>query len=131
MLFSTSRSKMAVASDLPVELVTRPLSLVALSGLDISANTAHKKIWESFTLNRQPDRISLAFTPVPYDHQFPKCKQKVGKESLSWLFLLYIVRFVLFLVCTFVLVINLTALWWRCQDGEGDVLVIWLYIPVG
>ncbi|XP_028400587.1 trafficking protein particle complex subunit 11-like [Dendronephthya gigantea] len=73
---------MAVASDLPTELVTRPLSLVALSGLDIAANTAHKKIWESFTLNRQPDRISLAFTLVPYDHQFPKCKAK--RTNYDW-----------------------------------------------
>ena len=69
---------MAVASDLPAELATRPLSLVALSGLDISTNTCHKKIWDSFTLNRQADRISLAFTLVPFDHQFPKCKPKVG-----------------------------------------------------
>ena len=76
------QSKMAVASDLPTELVARPLSLVALSGLDIAANTAHKKIWESFTLNRQPDRISLAFTLVPHDHQFPKCKAKVLKNVL-------------------------------------------------
>ena len=68
---------MAVASELPAELMTRPLSLVALSGLEISTNAAHKKIWDSFTLNRQPDRISLAFNLVPYDHQFPKCKAKV------------------------------------------------------
>ena len=68
---------MAVASDLPSELVTRPLSLVALSGLDITNNVAHSRIWESFTSNRLHDRISLTFKLVPFDHQFPKCKPKV------------------------------------------------------
>ena len=73
---------MAVASDLPPELVARPLSLVALSGLDITENVAHKRIWESFTLNRQHDRISLTFKLVPFDHQFPKCKPKVNDISI-------------------------------------------------
>ena len=69
---------MAVASELPPELVARPLSLVVLSGLDITNNSAHKGIWESFTSNRQHDRIPLTFKLVPVDHQFVKCKAKVG-----------------------------------------------------
>ncbi|XP_046841121.1 trafficking protein particle complex subunit 11-like [Xenia sp. Carnegie-2017] len=73
---------MAVASDLPTELTARPLSFIALSGLDVSGNTAHLKIWETFTQNRQSDRIPLVFSLVETDHEYPKCKTK--RTNYDW-----------------------------------------------
>lgn len=68
---------MSWASELPPELVSRPLGLIALSGLDTTYNAVHKAIWDSFCNNRKPDRLPLQFKVHKADHEYPKCKQKV------------------------------------------------------
>ena len=69
---------MAAASEFPTELATRPLGLTALMGLDINQKPLHKAIWESFSVNRHPERVPLSFRLLPIDHEFPKAKSKVS-----------------------------------------------------
>ena len=70
---------MAAASEFPAELATRPLVLIALTGLDITNKPLHKAIWESFSVNRPTERLPLSFKLLPVDHAYPKAKAKVGK----------------------------------------------------
>ena len=72
-----AKTKMAAASEFPTELATRPLGLIALMGLDINQKPLHKAIWESFSVNRHPERVPLSFRLLPIDHEFPKAKSKV------------------------------------------------------
>ncbi|EDO31414.1 predicted protein [Nematostella vectensis] len=72
---------MAAASDFPPELSTRPLGLVALSGLDTAQKQLHKAIWESFN-NIATERAPLSYKLVPKDHEFPKAKPK--RTSYDW-----------------------------------------------
>ena len=69
---------MAAASEFRTELATRPLGLTALMGLDINQKPLHKAIWESFSVNRHPERVPLSFRLLPIDHEFPKAKSKVS-----------------------------------------------------
>ena len=69
---------MSWASELPGELVCRPLGHVALTGLDTTFNAVHKAIWDSFFNNRRNDRVPLNFKIKSVDHEYPKCKQKVS-----------------------------------------------------
>ena len=69
---------MAAASEFPTELATRPLGLTALMGLDINQKPLHKAIWESFSVNKHPERVPLSFRLLPIDHEFPKAKSKVS-----------------------------------------------------
>ena len=70
---------MSWASDLPQELLCRPMGLVTLCGLDVTYNAVHKSIWDSFCNNRRHDRVPLQFQVVPADHEYPKCRtNKVG-----------------------------------------------------
>jgi len=73
---------MSWASELPGELVCRPLGHVALTGLDITYNAVHKAIWDSFFNNRRNDRVPLNFKIKAVDHEYPKCKQK--RTSYEW-----------------------------------------------
>ncbi|KAK2574270.1 Trafficking protein particle complex subunit 11 [Acropora cervicornis] len=75
---------MAAASEFPNELATRPLGLVALMGLSITQKPLHKAIWESFSVNRHPDRVPLSFRLLPIDHEFPKAKSK-GVLKTKWM----------------------------------------------
>ena len=77
-LVTCPKWKMAAASEFPTELATRPLGLVALIGLDIHNKPLHKAIWESFSVNRHPERVPLSFRLLSIDHEFPKAKSKVG-----------------------------------------------------
>ena len=71
-------STMSWASELPVELLCKPKGLVILTGLDLTYNAIHKAIWDSFCNNRRPDRVPLMFRTLPADHEYPKCRSKVG-----------------------------------------------------
>ncbi|XP_073257117.1 trafficking protein particle complex subunit 11-like [Porites lutea] len=73
---------MAAASEFPTELATRPLGLVALIGLDIHNKPLHKAIWESFSVNRHPERVPLSFRLLSIDHEFPKAKSK--RSTYEW-----------------------------------------------
>ena len=80
--YTTSRlsnnANMAAASEFPPELATRPLGLIALIGLEITHKVLHKAIWESFSVNKHPDRVPLSFKLLPVDHEYPRAKQKVS-----------------------------------------------------
>ena len=68
---------MSWASELPGELLHKPLGLIALTGLDTTYNAVHKAIWDSFCNNRRADRLPLNFKVFSIDHEYPKCKAKV------------------------------------------------------
>ena len=73
---------MAAASEFPNELATRPLGLIALMGLSITQKPLHKAIWESFSVNRYPDRVPLSFRLLPIDYEFPRAKSKLSDLQL-------------------------------------------------
>lgn len=73
---------MAWASELPAELLCRPVGLVVLTGLDTTYNAVHKAVWDSFCNNRRPDRVPLHFRSLGADHVYPKCKSKVRSNCL-------------------------------------------------
>ncbi|CAM1313193.1 TRAPPC11 (predicted) [Pycnogonum litorale] len=68
--------------DLPRELCVKPQALIAFTGLDVNNNPVHKAIWESFSLNRRPDRAPLEFLLLEETHLFPTAKQK--RSSYEW-----------------------------------------------
>nr|XP_058942557.1 trafficking protein particle complex subunit 11-like [Pocillopora verrucosa] len=51
-------------------------------GLDINQKPLHKAIWESFSVNRHPERVPLSFRLLPIDHEFPKAKSK--RSTYEW-----------------------------------------------
>jgi hypothetical protein len=69
---------MAWACDMPGELLSRPVGLVVLTGLDLVYNAVHKAIWDSFYNNRRSDRVPLKFTSYGVDHEYPKRRSKVS-----------------------------------------------------
>ena len=73
---------MSWSSELPSELLCRPMGLVALTGLDATYNAIHKSIWDSFCNNRRGDRVPLKFKLQEGDHEYPKCRSKV--RTLIW-----------------------------------------------
>ncbi|KAK0178490.1 hypothetical protein PV327_007378 [Microctonus hyperodae] len=68
-------------SDLPAELVAKPLALIALSGLDTS-NTMHRSVWDAFSNNRRPDGAAVQFKLLASNHEFPTAKPK--RNSYEW-----------------------------------------------
>ena len=67
--------------DLPPELCCRPMAFVALTGLDVVYNAVHRAIWDAFCANRRADRVPISFKVLPGDHEYPKCRTKVGSGS--------------------------------------------------
>ena len=63
-------------TELPGELVAKPLALVGLTGLDLS-NPMHRSIWDAFSNNRRPDSLPVQFKQLSYTHEFPTVKPKV------------------------------------------------------
>lgn len=66
---------------LPEDFTSQPLGLIALTGLDIKYNAIHRSIWDSFTVNRRPDRVPLHFSLLSGDHEYRKPKSKVMTSS--------------------------------------------------
>ena len=66
---------MASACEFPEELLTKPLGLVALVGLDTQNNAMHRSIWDTFTVNRRQEKV-LNIQLIPGDAEFPKKKSK-------------------------------------------------------
>lgn len=64
--------------ELPPELCCRPMAFVALTGLDVVYNAVHRAIWDAFCANRRADRVPISFKVLPGDHEYPKCRTKVG-----------------------------------------------------
>ncbi|KAK7097409.1 hypothetical protein V1264_004394 [Littorina saxatilis] len=73
---------MSWASELPPELLCRPVGLVVLTGLDTTYNAVHKAVWDAFCNNRRPDRVPLHFRALELDHVYPKAKPK--RTSYEW-----------------------------------------------
>lgn len=82
LIFKIFDFQMSWASDLPGELLCRPMGLVVLTGLDTTYNAIHKSIWDSFCNNRRSDRVPLNFIALGADHEYPKSKAK--KTSYEW-----------------------------------------------
>ncbi|XP_078045285.1 trafficking protein particle complex subunit 11 gry isoform X2 [Augochlora pura] len=61
--------------ELPIELTTKPLALIGLTGLDI-ANPVHRSIWDAFSNNRRLENIVIQFKLLSPAHQFPRVKPK-------------------------------------------------------
>uniref|UniRef100_A0A0C9PXS3 TRAPPC11_0 protein n=1 Tax=Fopius arisanus TaxID=64838 RepID=A0A0C9PXS3_9HYME len=68
-------------SELPPELLARPLALIGITGLDLS-NTTHRSIWDAFQSNRRPDNTSVHFKHLPLSPTFPTPKPK--RNSYEW-----------------------------------------------
>lgn len=62
--------------ELPLELCTKPLALVGISGLDTLNNAIHKSIWETFSSNRRIERSPVLFKLISNSHEFPVVKPK-------------------------------------------------------
>ena len=73
---------MSWCTELPVELTCKPLGLISLVGLDVANSPVHKTIWESFAVNRQPQRVPLNFKNMEIAHQYPKAKP--SRTSYDW-----------------------------------------------
>lgn len=73
---------MSWASELPPELLSRPVGLVVLTGLDTMYNAVHKAVWDAFCNNRRADRVPLHFRALNADHVYPKAKSK--RASYEW-----------------------------------------------
>ena len=65
--------------ELPPELCCRPMAFVALTGLDVTYNAVHRAIWDAFCANRRADRVPISFKVLAGDHEYPKCRTKVGR----------------------------------------------------
>ena len=53
--------------DLPEVLRATPQPLVGFVGLNPEASAQHRRVWESFTSNRGPDRHAFNFLPLDLD----------------------------------------------------------------
>ena len=63
--------------DLPSELLSRPLALVGLTGLNVESNPTHLQIWNSFASNNRNERPPLSFMLCGPNHLFPPAKPDV------------------------------------------------------
>ncbi|XP_068969892.1 trafficking protein particle complex subunit 11 isoform X1 [Bombus flavifrons] len=61
--------------ELPPELVTKPLALIGLTGLDI-VNPVHRSIWDAFSNNRRLESSAIQFKLLSPTHEFPTVKPK-------------------------------------------------------
>ncbi|XP_061421126.1 trafficking protein particle complex subunit 11 [Lethenteron reissneri] len=68
--------------ELPPELCCRPMTFVALTGLDVVYNAIHRAIWDAFSANRRGERVPISFKVLAGDHEYPKCRSK--RTSYEW-----------------------------------------------
>ena len=66
--------------NLAPEIVSDPVPLIALCGLDTVHNASHRIIWDNFTFNRAADRFPIVYRLLPADHEFPVSKIKKSYE---------------------------------------------------
>lgn len=62
--------------ELPLELTTKPLAFIGLTGLDIT-NPVHRSIWDTFSNNRRLESSAIQFKLLSPTHEFPTVKPKV------------------------------------------------------
>ena len=79
--------RMSVATDpgdLPEVLRATPQPLVGFVGLNPEASAQHRRVWESFTSNRGPDRHAFNFLPLDLDTvELPVAKP--ARQTYEWL----------------------------------------------
>ena len=63
--------------ELPPELLSQPLALVGLTGLNTESNSNHLNIWNSFNSAIRSERPPLNFTLLDSNHIFPPAKPDV------------------------------------------------------
>ena len=76
-LTNWKRRKMSSDSELPPELLTQPLALVGLTGLNIESNSNHSSIWNSFSSAIRSERPPLNFILFENNYVFPPAKPDV------------------------------------------------------
>lgn len=76
------QSTISCSTDMPPELVAKPLALIGVSGLDVVNNAIHKTIWEMFNSNRRVERAPVLFKIISNAHEFPVIKPK--RTSYDW-----------------------------------------------
>ena len=64
--------------ELPAELVSRPLALDGLAGLNSDSNPTHLLIWNSFASTVRSDRPPLNFLFIDKNHTFHPAKSDVS-----------------------------------------------------
>ena len=64
--------------DFPVELTYTPIPFIYLVGLNVTDKTIHTSVWNTFTTNRQQDRVLLYFKLGEENLAFPVAKPKVS-----------------------------------------------------
>ena len=69
--------KMAAASQVPHELLLKPLGFVAFTGLDVVNNAMHCAIWDAFNSSKRQEK-TLNIKQVAGDYECPRKRQKVG-----------------------------------------------------
>lgn len=69
-------------TELPPEIILKPLALIGISGLDTVNNAVHKTIWDAFSNNRRPDRAAVRFKLLNNTFEFPVVKPK--RNSYEW-----------------------------------------------
>lgn len=69
-------------TELPADLVAKPLALIGITGLDTINNAIHRSIWDAFGNNRRPDRAPVHFKLLSNAHEFPINKPK--RNSYEW-----------------------------------------------
>ena len=67
--------------ELPTELLSRPLALVGLTGLNVETNPVHLQIWNSFASNNRNEGPPLSFVLCGPNHVFPQAKPDVKNQS--------------------------------------------------
>jgi len=73
---------MSSDSELPPELLTQPLALVGLTGLNIESNSNHSSIWNSFNSAIRSERPPLNFILFENNYVFPPAKP--DRASYEW-----------------------------------------------
>lgn len=130
-------STMSGDLELPTELVSRPLALIGLAGLN-TANTAHLLIWNSFASTNRVDRPPLNFLLIDREHMFRVAKAEVGScltTVVLWIFPYFLNRSnTLYQVFgRLELLILDDYVDWRkilCRVTEGNYWILWNIVEI-
>lgn len=69
-------------NDLPLELCSKPLALIGVTGLDTVNNAIHKSVWDALSSSCRLERAPVLFKLIDNAHEFPVVKPK--RNSYDW-----------------------------------------------
>jgi len=64
--------------DIPPEVCSRKLPLVALSGLNVESNAGHREVWDAMNCNSASSGALINLKLLEPNHSFPATKPKVS-----------------------------------------------------